>query len=1068
MNSEFRLVKCPKCLKILAELPNIPVYKCGGCGAILQAKKKKNDIKQNELKVQETGPSEPNSASSSSSPGGDHHHFEEFSPGSDTREEQFERGSHKSVKPSDTNSSNDDSHSTQLNLQDDKLSPEKNESAVQGERERLLDQDAGQRESESLNNSNQKLHDRISDVLSDSCDSYYENEDSSTEISISEKKYEEGHSPKLNVVTSVNEIEDSNGVLEEEEDKCSGEPKSLDQDKAHFLVSKNQMAVEKERETIGAYTTNEIEGSLGVLAKEERFSGERQSLDDPKTTCSRKCEPVKLVVAKEQENNGNEIGKYTNDIEDSKSELSQEEKHSSGRQSFDEPMTHFSVNEPLKLDEEKEPSSEDEEDIKVDIRYLSKENDKMGQNAFPNQVVEHSQRRETETETSSFSIKDFHKAEATLLVAKEYSVADENRSHLETPPVGPEKGKDLIPSQGPMSKSILFPPLSPDDEYLMEFRQVGQSLHHISSEEMLDTSPFDPRVPIGSMSKSPTKIYYDGDRSESSYDRDEGLSEQVSHSYSRKFKGTRTASTHRSHQKAGFRVKNKQNGKLQMHYERSDLLSKFKQPHIFTGAEQDGWHQESPEPRKHSHPFRNSMIAADSEPIARGSYMPRSTQLLHENGSPAISTDNVFLPNRAFHRSDIMLASDQEKNELLRMIYELKDKINHTHMPKQMLGENLHFRDVGEEIRTGGYYDGPTMGRNSHVDFKYSGHQRSQPQGVGWANQPRNPRLAFSGEASLCRNHIDCRCSDCYHQDLHYSRKLSSHCIHCQHEIHHRHEYENVYHSYSPSQQHYTSSEISHEIQADNKKQDHEVKMSYLREKHQAMKRHLRPFCGGAPIINCYRCSELLQLPADFILFRRRCHQLKCNSCNRVLKFSLLENSHLVPYVNKIRTPPPSGMDNYSNLVHGRTPTSTSHVNDPQAAGPVSFSDDFEPSLSRNGSSESGPSVPSSHSLLKNLPNGKQPSNQTFQAMNYRRMETFMEIYQDTNKNSRFNIEAAGPSSSTSRWVKPSSEIEELPATSGSPLHRLMGYDSPRQMLFAKSEDESDDGMGYYMDQKIR
>lgn len=35
---KLRFVRCPKCLKILAEHPGITVYKCGGCGAALQAK----------------------------------------------------------------------------------------------------------------------------------------------------------------------------------------------------------------------------------------------------------------------------------------------------------------------------------------------------------------------------------------------------------------------------------------------------------------------------------------------------------------------------------------------------------------------------------------------------------------------------------------------------------------------------------------------------------------------------------------------------------------------------------------------------------------------------------------------------------------------------------------------------------------------------------------------------------------------------------------------------------------------------------------------------------------------
>ncbi|PWZ56470.1 Protein ENHANCED DISEASE RESISTANCE 4 [Zea mays] len=34
----FRLVRCPKCLNILPEPPNVTVYKCGGCGTTLRSK----------------------------------------------------------------------------------------------------------------------------------------------------------------------------------------------------------------------------------------------------------------------------------------------------------------------------------------------------------------------------------------------------------------------------------------------------------------------------------------------------------------------------------------------------------------------------------------------------------------------------------------------------------------------------------------------------------------------------------------------------------------------------------------------------------------------------------------------------------------------------------------------------------------------------------------------------------------------------------------------------------------------------------------------------------------------
>ncbi|MCL7051943.1 hypothetical protein MKW94_006195 [Papaver nudicaule] len=38
-SSKLRLVRCPKCENLLPELQNVPVYQCGGCGAVLQAKK---------------------------------------------------------------------------------------------------------------------------------------------------------------------------------------------------------------------------------------------------------------------------------------------------------------------------------------------------------------------------------------------------------------------------------------------------------------------------------------------------------------------------------------------------------------------------------------------------------------------------------------------------------------------------------------------------------------------------------------------------------------------------------------------------------------------------------------------------------------------------------------------------------------------------------------------------------------------------------------------------------------------------------------------------------------------
>ncbi|XP_076894130.1 uncharacterized protein LOC143546322 [Bidens hawaiensis] len=42
INTKPRFVRCPKCLNVLREPPDVPVYKCGGCNATLQAKKRNN------------------------------------------------------------------------------------------------------------------------------------------------------------------------------------------------------------------------------------------------------------------------------------------------------------------------------------------------------------------------------------------------------------------------------------------------------------------------------------------------------------------------------------------------------------------------------------------------------------------------------------------------------------------------------------------------------------------------------------------------------------------------------------------------------------------------------------------------------------------------------------------------------------------------------------------------------------------------------------------------------------------------------------------------------------------
>lgn len=77
----------------------------------------------------------------------------------------------------------------------------------------------------------------------------------------------------------------------------------------------------------------------------------------------------------------------------------------------------------------------------------------------------------------------------------------------------------------------------------------------------------------------------------------------------------------------------------------------------------------------------------------------------------------------------------------------------------------------------------------------------------------------------------------------------------------------------------------------------HELQTRRLKERQRVAKRHVRPTAGGAPFVNCYSCSENLQLPVDFLIFKRKHHLLRCGTCATVLRFSFQSRTHLVPAV---------------------------------------------------------------------------------------------------------------------------------------------------------------------------
>lgn len=172
---------------------------------------------------------------------------------------------------------------------------------------------------------------------------------------------------------------------------------------------------------------------------------------------------------------------------------------------------------------------------------------------------------------------------------------------------------------------------------------------------------------------------------------------------------------------------------------------------------------------------------------------------------------------------------------------------------------------------------------------------------------------------------------------------------------------------------------------------DHEQQQETLHcnEKRKLKKKHCRPIFGGAPFIICYNCFKLLQLPADFLILKRRLHKLHCAACSKVLTLSFPAKACISP-----RTPikvkevhPHNEETGITDLATG----SVSHSNDSPLDDPVSISEEYGLSFMKSFSTEAD------HTL---------------------------------------------------HVSRDSSAGKNVEQTSGSPLHRLMGYSSPSELLY--------------------
>ncbi|KAL0316992.1 UNVERIFIED_CONTAM: protein ENHANCED DISEASE RESISTANCE 4 [Sesamum angustifolium] len=432
--------------------------------------------------------------------------------------------------------------------------------------------------------------------------------------------------------------------------------------------------------------------------------------------------------------------------------------------------------------------------------------------------------------------------------------------------------------------------------------------------------------------------------------------------------------------------------------------------------------------------------------------------------SPASYRHNLPPPHPGFNSSDRPSYSEMDDMDLLRTVHELKDQLNKMRFSKVTTQNRRFPAGVMDGKFTPFHYDHLAPEREIYADLSRPGRYNLRSnQAGGCGEQCHVSRPAFSGDAAHYRYQSSCSCLHCCPQDWRYSAQLPSDSMHCKnghHMVLTDHNHFNI--SSSPSPQHYTSSELSVrgcETKSDNQRQD-EIRRLKLKEKYQTPKRHLRPVAGGAPVVACYHCSELLQLPADFLLFKKRYHQLMCNACRKILKFSLEKGTHIVPYLPDAYAPPPSEADDYNDATSRRNLEPSSYSSSGQHVERISYSDDYGPSFCRSCSTEGEASVslPSLDQVGKTSYNRKVSSSGSYEPTEDRKMKSILreprkkiksslETDESVGSSSLQTVELVGPSSRLPKWRKATSEIEELQPSSNSPLHRLMGYTSPSQVL---------------------
>ncbi|TKY56387.1 hypothetical protein E2542_SST20831 [Spatholobus suberectus] len=565
-------------------------------------------------------------------------------------------------------------------------------------------------------------------------------------------------------------------------------------------------------------------------------------------------------------------------------------------------------------------------------------------------------------------------------------------------------------------------------------KTIRHSFDRVRSVDLFDnTEVINPSLEIsgtlGGLSKSATtRSYHAYDGSVSSND---GADEQFPNQYLDSFENTFTVANDVSEggsRKGKGLVNSMLHGDLET--QQTSYFPEGK-PHV----PKDNRRNQNEVPMTARHGHAHWMRTKKDEFPPKMPHRQSGSQSGYESGSTSIQMHDELYCSSSYLSPDSFDDPDQEKMKLLRMVYKLQDQLKRT---SYVSGETNGRLSMGSHMSA--YQSHDLHERRFYNGLDYPRCDGTCSHGINWCQKHNFAHVPNLTEPTSCTHHVDHSCFPCCPQQWQCSAALPPQVLY-QHEELCRpnlgHNCCSPPHSFPPSPQWFTTSNLL--------AQGHrpEVK-KYYREKPSLTRRHYRPVAGGAPFVTCHKCLKLLQLPADFLLFKRVRHQLKCGACQEVLKFSLQNRSHIVSCAPRaLESPSSSYLDDRNEVIDGSNPHSASHANYYHSPHPdhISYSDDYGHSVAKSYSSEGDlVSVTPLHPLHAGAYD-KQTAVSSGILEPITEKEKTASGSPSTSQSPVETDELAVNSSNIS------SEMEAHSQPKSSPLHQLMGYSSPSQVI---------------------